>query len=160
MKKRAFIFAIVLLLVVSLVPLSGVSAQRPAPASSASLSAAPAPAAAPTYYKTLKTKIVLTYSGLNCMKYVQKTYWGYDYATITLWIITRKGVTFMPADAIYEGSVTRQTFGGIGETYFYGWTTGLFWWVPHTMFYLFDIQQEVYADGTWWKNKVWSQIDI
>ena len=50
MKKKLFLFAIVLILIVSLVPLSGVSAQRAAPASSAVMSAASAPAARATDY--------------------------------------------------------------------------------------------------------------
>jgi hypothetical protein len=77
MKRKSLLFAIVLIMAVSLAPSGGVSAQRTGPASSASESAAPVPAARTTYHKLIKTqwKVNDCY-GNPVGKYIQKIYWG------------------------------------------------------------------------------------
>lgn len=151
--KKVFVFASVLIMVIALMPLGGVSAQRPAPVSSASLSAAPAPAAAVTYYKQIKTQFKMYYGGAVAFKYVQKLYWGYDYNRITTWAATMKGKVFQPAYVSYSGYSLISTAGGVNYPYYYRWTYGTFWWNPTATYYYLHIEQEVYDNGTWWKNK-------
>lgn len=151
--KKGFLFVVVLILIVSLVPLSGVSAQRPVPASSADT----APAARATYYKQIKTQVKM-YSGPTlAFKYVQKLYWGYDYSIIQSWAATMKGVCFMPAYCTYLGYKLKSSAGGPGYTYYYRWTRGKFYWSGGGAgYYALHIEQEVYPNGTWWKHKGWT----
>jgi hypothetical protein len=149
MNRKLFLFAVILILAVSLVPLSGVSAQRAAPVSSAD----PAPAARATYYKQVKTQLIMYYGGSKAFKYVQKLYWGYNYSTVNYWSATMKGVVFQPSKVSYYGYALQSSFGGVGYTYYYRWTHGVFYWYPTSKYYYLDIEQEVYNNGTWWKNK-------
>jgi hypothetical protein len=152
--KKIGLFAIILIMVVSLVPLGGVSAQRAAPASSASMSAASAPAARLTYYKQIKTQLVM-YTSSKAFKYVQKIYWGYDYSTVRYWSYITKGVVWQTANCNFLGSNVYSQSGGVGYTYFYLMTQGIFWWKPTEDYYYINIEQEVRKDGTWWKDKSW-----
>jgi hypothetical protein len=154
MKSKFGLSAIIFVVVVSLAPLSGVSAQRTAsaPASSASMAPAPAPAARATYAKEIKTQIVMYCWGLKCYKYVQKIYWQYDNSAFITVVGTRKGVVYQSRWAYY-GSDPIATAGGIGKIYYFLWTEGTFYKASTGKYAYLNIMQQVFADGTWWKYK-------
>jgi hypothetical protein len=150
MKRRGFLFAVISILIVSLVPLGGVSAQRTAASSSASRSLAPAPAARVLYSKTIKTKVTAYIYGYRQFKYVQKIYWAYNNKTIRYWEATMKGVVYNP-DWSYLGFSIKASYGGVGYPSYYRWTRGHFREPTLGNFYI-HIEQEVYYDGTYWTN--------
>jgi hypothetical protein len=154
MKRTGFLFAVILTLVVSLVPLSGVSAHRMTSVSpSPALSLASAPAARVLYSKEIKSKKYLDFNGTVCMKYVQKIYWMYNYKYVRYWQATMKGRTYQPG-WIYLGYKKIGSAGGVSYTYYYRWTHGIFY-NPIYGYYYIDIEQEVYKDGTYWKDWFW-----
>jgi hypothetical protein len=151
MKKKSFLIAIVIILVVSLVPLSGVSAQRTAPASSASMSAVSAPAARATYTKSIKTKLVFNCYGSKCLKYVQKITWQYDNTSVLTAVPSVKGVVFQ-SPWVYDGDslvskVDARPF------YFFEWTKGGFHKPTGGKYVALNIMQQVFPDGTWFAYK-------
>lgn len=156
--KKFFLFVFVIILVISLVPLSGVNAQRTTPAFSASMSAASAPAARATYTKTVKTKVAINDGATNdaLFKYVQKITWGYDYSTIKSVAHSTKGVLIDPF-WLYLGSALVSTSGGKGKTYYSLQTKGEFLFSPSTVTVWINIKQKVFADGTW-KQSSYAQI--
>jgi hypothetical protein len=159
MKSKFFLFTIILILVVSLVPLSGVSAQRTtsAPASSVSMSPAPAPAARETYSKTIKYRITKNCGGVACLSYTQKITWTYN----NKWILTidysNKGIAYNPAWS-YDGWSPLGTAGGAGKRAYYLWLAGMFskdlgdgTWKEASL----NITMQVLYDGTYWKYGWW-----
>jgi hypothetical protein len=150
MKHRGFLFAIILIMVISSVPLGGVNAQRAAPVSSATWSLAPAPAGRVLYSKTVKTKVTAYIYGYRQFAYVQKIYWVYNNKTIRAWQATMKGIVHNP-DWSYLGFIRKASYGGVGYEFYYRWTKGRFREPALGDFYI-HIEQQVYYDGTYWKN--------
>jgi hypothetical protein len=156
MKRKSFLFVVVLILVVSLVPLSGVSAQRTAPTSSASMSAAPAPAARATYAKEIKNKMTMYCGGTVCFRYVQKIYWQYDYSTVSYWAATMKGLLYQTG-WYYDGYSVIGTAGGAGKTAYYRWTRGQFYNSTYGYYWL-HVAMQVFYNGNYWKDKWYSTV--
>jgi hypothetical protein len=152
MKSNFFLFTIIFILVVSLVPLSGVSAQRTtsAPASSVSMSPAPAPAARETYSKTIKYRITTTCAGAACYSYTQKITWTYDNNIIMTINASTKGSTYNPAWS-YQNSSPEGTAGGAGQKAYYLWTRGMFYKASVSKIALVNIAMQILYDGTYWK---------
>lgn len=159
MKRRVYLFAVTLILVVSLVPLSGVSAQRtaPAPASSASMSADPAPAARATYQKSIKAQKKMYCGGLICFMYKQKLTWQYDYSKIVYWAATMQGFIYQSGWYYYGYSLIGSA-GGVGKTAYYRWTRGTFYSSTHGYYYL-HVAMQVFYDGAYWKDKWYSTLN-
>jgi hypothetical protein len=159
MKSKFFLFTIILILVVSLVPLSGVSAQRtaPAPASSASMAPAPAPAARETYSKTIKYRITKNCAGAACFSYTQKITWTYDNNKIITIDSSTKGLVYNPAWSYY-GSWLLGTAGGAGQKHYYLWTMGRFYKASVYKFARLNITMQILYDGTYWKGGWWYTI--
>lgn len=152
--KKLFLFCIVFILIVSLVPLSGVSAQRAAPAASANT----APAAQATYTKTIKTSLIVNCSGVKCLKYVQKITWEYDNSLIVSDDYEYKGVSYNSSWAyMHPRVVTMQ--GGPGLPYGFVWTEGTFLKGSTGMYILTHIAQFFFADGTWSSQKFFRKTD-
>jgi hypothetical protein len=158
MKRKLFLYAVVLILVVSLVPLSGVNAQRaaPAPASSAAMSAAPAPAARATYAKEIKVQKVMYCGGAPCFKYVQKIYWQYDYSLVKYWAAQMKGKIFQSGWSYFGYSLIGSA-GGVDKTAYYRWTRGTFYSSTYGYYYLHCVMQ-VFYNGGYWKDKWYSTV--
>jgi hypothetical protein len=156
MKSNFFLFTIIFILVVSLVPLSGVSAQRTtsAPASSVSMSPAPAPAARETYSKTIKYKITKNCGGAACLSYTQKITWTYDYDTILAIDSSTKGLVYNP-DWDYVGADELGTAGGAGQKAYYLWSRGGFYKASVSKFASLNIAMQILYDGTYWKWGWW-----
>jgi hypothetical protein len=153
MKSKFCLFVIIFIVVVSLVPLSGVSAQRTtsAPASSVSMAPAPAPAARETYSKTIKYRITKNCAGAACFSYTQYITWTYD----NNWILTvgssTKGLVYNP-DWVYVGPYTRGTAGGAYAKAYYLWTEGEFFKDVTGKYARLNIAMQILYDGTYWKS--------
>jgi hypothetical protein len=150
MKKRFFLFGIIVFLVVSLVPLSGVSAQRATSASSAAMSGVSAPSARTIYSKDIKTQLVYYCGGVKCFKLALKTNWTYDKSTILSHVTIANGVSFQ-SNWEYRGPAWISDVGGVGMTYSFHWVEGTFRKASsggYVYVYL-DIWQGFFADGTW-----------
>lgn len=146
--KRLFLFAIVLTLVVSLVPLSGVNAQRVAPTSATSMTTAPAARAIQS--KTVKTQMAVSHNGTRSFKYVQKISWEYNGKKIISYKATMKGLVYKPdQDVFYMGSVVWNRNGGVGSDHYYQVSVGYFAWFPTRTRYEIHIAHTVEADGKW-----------
>jgi hypothetical protein len=156
MKSNFFLFTIIFILVVSLVPLSGVSAQRTtsAPASSVSMSPAPAPAARETYSKTIKYKITKNCGGAACLSFTQKFTWTYDYDVILTVNMSHKGLVYNP-DWSYQGSSFGGTAGGAGQKAFYFWSRGWFYKASVSKSACLNNAMQILYDGTYWKWGWW-----
>jgi hypothetical protein len=152
MKSKFCLFAIILVLVVSLVPLSGVSAQRTtsAPASAASMAPAPAPAARETYSKTIKYRVTKKCGGAACLSYTQKITWTYDNNMIQTIVSSMKGVVYN-TNWDFKGYVIKATGGGAGQRAYSLWTEGWFSKASVGKTAHFNIAMQILYDGTYWK---------
>jgi hypothetical protein len=146
MKRKALLFGITLVLIVSLLPLAGVSARESSPASSE--------AAATVLKKTIKTKGMWYESNLLAAKYVQKITWWYNGSRVKALVVTNKGDTYTPPDWIYNGYAVWAESGGAGHKGYYRSTHGYFYSPYWDINFFIDIEQYVYADGSS-SHEVW-----
>jgi hypothetical protein len=146
MKRKALLFAITLILVVSLVPLAGVSAKQSPSASSTA-------AAATVQKKTIKTAGLLYCNSYPCFKYKQQIKWWYDGKRVTAYVATMKGVIYQYG-WYYLGYYLWATSGGAGKRSYYRWTEGEFWSSTYGYYYI-DVEQKVKRNGASWGNWWW-----
>jgi hypothetical protein len=147
MKRKALLFGVTLALIVSLLPLAGVSARESSPSSSE--------AAATVLKKTIKNKGSIYDSGYLTARYVQKIQWWYNGSRVKAYAATMKGtILYWIGDWFYLGYALVSTSGGVGHKSYYRWTEGQFNSSCWGFNFYVEIEQQVYADGTSWGN-VW-----